>query len=208
MDFGASLNFAVAAEIELPVCSSVSEADCSRLSSCSPATFFIFSRFGLRLWRKLRKRLFHSVQPFECAVQRRQAWEILYDLSSFTRASFDALKSLKLLRSQRLVDDEVYALVHLSLCLEEPLKTRIRNLLKKVVKFRKMTWPAHQACLSIPFMSHASFSASVDRWLNSLVLLFRPLLVSLHLPSARVRKTARSHARIFCTTFQSGTDFC
>ena len=54
--------------------------------------FASFSRFGLPLWRKLRKRLFHSVQPFECAVQRRQAWEILYDLSSFTRASFDALK--------------------------------------------------------------------------------------------------------------------
>ena len=28
--------------------------------------FASFSKFGLRLWRKLRKRLFHSVQPFEC----------------------------------------------------------------------------------------------------------------------------------------------
>ena len=53
-------------------------------------------------------------------MQRRQAWEILYDLSSFTRASFDAVK---LLRSQRLVDDEVYAIIRLSFCLEEPLKT-------------------------------------------------------------------------------------
>ena len=83
----------------------------------------------------------------------------------------------------------MYAIVRLSLCLEEPLKTRVRNLLKKVVKFRKMTWRAHQACLSIPFMSHASFSASVDRWLKTLVLHFRPLLVLLHLPSARVRET-------------------
>ena len=149
--------------------------------------FASFSRFGIRLWRKLRKRLFHSVQPFECTVQRRQAWEILYDLSSFTRASFDALK---LLRSQRLVDDEVYSIVRLSLCLEEPLKTRVRNSFKKVVKFRKMTWPAHQACLSIPFMSHASFSASVDRWLKTLVLHFRPLLGPLDLPSARVREAA------------------
>ena len=31
--------------------------------------FASFSRFGLRLWRKLRKRLLHCVQPFECAVQ-------------------------------------------------------------------------------------------------------------------------------------------
>ena len=35
--------------------------------------FASFSRFGLRLRRKLHKRLFHSVQPLECAVQRRQA---------------------------------------------------------------------------------------------------------------------------------------
>ena len=54
--------------------SSVSEADCIRQRLAS------FTRFGLRLWRKLRKRLFHSVQLFECAVQRRQAWEFLYDL--------------------------------------------------------------------------------------------------------------------------------
>ena len=72
------------------------------------------------------------------------------------RASFDAVK---LLRSQRLVDDEVYsyAIVRLSLCLEEPLKTRVRNLLKRVVQYRKMTWPNYQATLSLPFLSHASF---------------------------------------------------
>ena len=29
------------------------------------------------------------------------------------------------------MDDDVYAIVRLSLCLEEPLKTRVRNLLKK-----------------------------------------------------------------------------
>ena len=32
----------------------------------------------------------------------------------------------------------MYAIVRLSLCLEEPLKTRVRSLLKKVGKFRKM----------------------------------------------------------------------
>ena len=93
------------------------------------------------------------VQPLECAAQRRQAWEILCDLSSFTSASFDAVK---LLRSQRFVDDEVYAIVRRSLCFEEPLKTRVTNLLKRVVQYRKMTWPCHQASLSLPFLSHAS----------------------------------------------------
>ena len=153
--------------------------------------FASFSRFGLRLWRKLRKRLFHSVQPFECALpalQRRHAWEILYDLSSFTRASFEAVKFL---RSQRTVDDEVYAIVRLSLCLEEPLKIHVRNLLKRIVQHRKMTWPCHQqACLSLPFLSHGSFSSSVEHWLRPLVLPFRPLLVPLHLTSTRVREAA------------------
>ena len=40
-----------------------------------------------------------------------------------------------------------YAIVRLSLCLEEPLKTRVRNLLKRIVQHRKITWPCHQACL-------------------------------------------------------------
>ena len=129
--------------------------------------FASFSRFGLRLWRKLRKRLFRSVQPLECAMQRRQAWEILYDLSSFAHASFDAVK---LLRSQRLVD-EVYAIIRLSFCLEEPLKTRVRNLFKRVAQHQQISWPGHQqACLSLPFLSHQSFVASVDRWLRDTVL--------------------------------------
>ena len=133
--------------------------------------FTSFSRCGVRLWRKLRKRLFHSVQPFECAVKRRQAWKILCDLSSFTRASLEAVK---LLRSQKMVDDEVYAIVRLSLCLEEPLKTRVRSLLRSA---------HHQASLSLPFLSHGSFASSVDAWLRSLVLQFRPLLAPFHLPA-------------------------
>ena len=36
----------------------------------------------------------------------------------------------------------------LSLCLEEPLKTRVRTLLKRVARCRKMTWPCHQASLA------------------------------------------------------------
>ena len=123
-------------------------------------------------------------------MQRRQAWEILYGLSSFTRASFDAVK---LLRSQRLVDDEVYAIIRLSFCLEEPLKTRVRNLLKRVAHHRQMTWPGNQqACLSLPFLSHQSFAGSVDRWLRGTVLRFRPILVPFHLPSTKVREAIQS----------------
>ena len=57
------------------------------------------------------------------------------------------------------VKDEVYsyAIVRLSLCLEQLLKTRVRNLLNRVVQYRKMTWPNYQASLSLPLLSHASF---------------------------------------------------
>ena len=135
-------------------------------------------------------------------MQRRQAWDIVYDLSSFTRASFDAVK---LLRSQRLVDDEVYAIIRL--CLEEPLKTRVRNLLKRVAHHRQMTWPGHQqACLSLPFLSHQSFAASVGRWLRGTVLRFRPILVPFHLPSTRVRDN--SPVRICCTMCPVGISSC
>ena len=72
-----------------------------------------------------------------------------------------------------------------------PLKNRVRNLLKRVLQCRKMTWLGHQSSLSLPFfLSHASFSSSVDRWLKSLVLQFRPLFVPLHLPSTRIREAA------------------
>ena len=92
-------------------------------------------------------------------MQRRQAWEILYDLSSFTHASFDAVK---LLRSQRLVDDEVYAIIRLSFCLEEPLKTRVRNLLKRVAHYRQMTWPESPTSMSFFTLSVASIVCGVS----------------------------------------------
>ena len=49
---------------------------------------------------------------------------------------------VKQLRSDRFVDDEVYALVCLSLCVEESLKSRVRKLLQGVVRHRNMTWPS------------------------------------------------------------------
>ena len=80
-----------------------------------------YGRFGRRLWRKLRKRQFGAF-----ALARLQAWDLMFDLSSFTLASFNACT---LLRSGRFVNDEVYAIIRLSFSLEEPLKTKVRKLL-------------------------------------------------------------------------------
>ena len=60
-------------------------------------------------------------------MKRKQAWELLYDLASFTRQSFEAAKSL---RSYRFVDTEVYAIIRLSNALEQPSQSRVRRLLR------------------------------------------------------------------------------
>ena len=145
-----------------------------------------FGKFGVRLWRKFRKRLHVSSQPLCFAVTRRHAWELLFDIASFTRASFEALK---LLRSERFVDDDVYAILRLSLSLEEPLKTRVRQLLKGVVRHRLMTWPSGHSSLRIPFLAHAGFAHSLERWLSATVQRFKHVLVPFHLPSRKIRET-------------------
>ena len=67
---------------------------------------------------------------------RRQAGELLCDIAGSAPASFEALK---LRRSKRV---EVCALVHLSLSVGQPLKSRVRKLLQGVVRCRNMTWPS------------------------------------------------------------------
>ena len=65
-----------------------------------------FSKFGLRLWRKLRKKLHNQNQPEIFQLKRRSAWEILFNLTCFSRAPFEELKRL---RSDRYVPDEIYS---------------------------------------------------------------------------------------------------
>ena len=69
-----------------------------------------YATFGLRLWRKLRKRLHGQCKQLVIKDCRQLAWNILYDLGSHTRASFDAAR---MIRSKRKSDEEVYALIKL-----------------------------------------------------------------------------------------------
>ena len=85
LDIGTCTDFPMATETQLSVCTSFLKRTTLGFRPARQQRFASFSRFELRLWRKLHKKLSHSVQPFECAVQRRQASEILYDLSSFVR---------------------------------------------------------------------------------------------------------------------------
>ena len=80
-----------------------------RISSKRRAS--LYGTFGLRLWRKLRKRMHRRNQRFFIKNSRELAWGLLFKLGSRTRAAFD---TSKLLRPRQTADTEVYALIKLS----------------------------------------------------------------------------------------------
>ena len=127
----------------------------------------VSSKFGLRLWRKLRKKLHTQLQPEQFQLKRRQAWEILFNLTCFNRAPFEEAKRL---RSGRYVPDEIYSLIRLSNCLEEPGKSKARKILKSVCVYRNMTWPKSAMGLQLRFTSHPSFCSEVSAWIRKQVL--------------------------------------
>ena len=86
-----------------------------RISSKRRAS--LYGTFGLRLWRKLHKRMHGRNQRFFIKNSRELAWGLLFKLGSRTRAAFD---TSKLLRSRQTADEEVYALVKLSRNIENP----------------------------------------------------------------------------------------
>ena len=96
----------------------------------------LYGTFGLRLWRKLRKRLHRQSRQFVIEDSREYAWGLLFKLGSRTRAAFE---TSKLLRSNKTADEEVYALIKLSRNIENPHRGRVQGLLKGVVKFRKIS---------------------------------------------------------------------
>ena len=93
-------------------------------------------RFGKRLWAKLRKRLFGSRLPVSICVSRQQAWEYVFDLQSATRAAFDAARTL---RSAKVTDQEVYALLKLTHALEQPGRAKVLGFFRSICKFRNMS---------------------------------------------------------------------
>ena len=114
-----------------------------------------YATFGLRLWRKLRKRLHGQCKQFTIKDCRQLAWNILYDLGSHTRASFEAAQ---LVRSKKMSDEEVYALIKLSRSVEIPVRHRIYGILKSAVKFRStMHWPLTGKPLGVLPLAQSSF---------------------------------------------------
>ena len=153
-----------------------------------------YSKFGKRLWLKLRKKLFQQEQPYCFQLSRLRAWETLCDLASFSRASFEKVKTL---RSQRLVDDEIYALVRLSLNIQEPFRSKVRALLKGVCVYRNMTWPKGSMGLQLQFTADDHFAARVSKWLRAQIIRFKHVLVPFHLPPSQIREKPHQSLKDF-----------
>ena len=86
----------------------------------------LYGTFGLRLRRKLRKRMHRRSRKFFIKDSREFAWGLLF----YARAAFE---TSKLLRSSKTADEEVYVLIKLSRNIENPRRGRVQGLLKSVV---------------------------------------------------------------------------
>ena len=127
----------------------------------------LYGTFGLRLWRKLRKRLHCRSRTFCIKESREFAWGLLFKLRSRTRAAFE---TSKLFRSNKTADEEVYALIKLSRHIENPHRGRIQGLLKGVVKFRKtMHWPRTSRPLGVLPLSSDRFMLEREQWLKKII---------------------------------------
>ena len=153
-----------------------------------------FSKFGMRLWRKLRKKLHNQNQPEIFQLKRRSAWEILFNLTCFSRAPFEELKRL---RSDRYLPDEIYSLIRLSKSLEEPGKTKARKALKSVCTYRNMSWPRSALGLRLKFTAHPNFGMEISKWIRSQVLLRKQILIPFHLPVFRIREQPHQSLKDF-----------
>ena len=156
----------------------------------------VSSRFGLRLWRKLRKK---QLQPKPFQLKRRSAWEILFNLTCFSRAPFEEAKRL---RSDRFLPDEIYSLVRLSNCLEEPGKSKARKILKSVCLYRNMSWPRSTLGLQLRFTSHPSFSSDVSAWIRKQIVRFKHILIPFHLPLFKIREGPHQTLKDFLHNFK------
>ena len=107
-----------------------------------------------RLYQRVRRRLF-SLRPVPSPHSfQEQAWTISYQISLFTRASFEACKRIRSGESHNL---EIYASYRLATHMEEPGRSSAKSLIGKALLFRNATVPRNNLPLHIPFLAHDSF---------------------------------------------------
>ena len=169
-----------------------------RISSKRRAS--LYGTFGLRLWRKLHKRMHRRNQRFFIKNSRELAWGLLFKLGSRTRAAFD---TSKLLRSRQTADEEVYALIKLSRNIENPHRNRVQGLPKSVVKFRtKMHGRKTSRPLGVLPSCHPQFTSQCEKWLRNIILQHKYLFPSFHVPKNSLREVPHQSIKKFLHNFQ------
>ena len=108
------------------------------------------------------------------------------------------------MRSKRMSDEEVYALIKLSRSVENPVRYRIHSILKSAVKFRgTMHWPLTGRPLAVLPLAQSSFIREGELWLKSLISDFKYLFPSFHLPKSNLREVPHQSMKKILHNFQS-----
>ena len=162
-----------------------------------------YSLTGNRLWKKVRRKLKSSIKPMQArragttlaqgkfGPARLAGWSILHRIAGRNRLSFT---TNKLLRSKQLAVLDIYALHRLATQMAEPDRSRCKQILQGVMKFRHVNRPPRIHSLCIPHLAHPSFFRTVKSFLKSLLCQHRGSLIPFHLPPTTV--IARSNTSI------------
>ena len=146
----------------------------------------IYATPGKRLWMKVRRRMYTMgilnlypvapVNPFD-------NWNILVQLARGGMQTFEAEKTL---RSALFHSQHIYALLRMTLLLDDPPRTRVRAILKRVLKFRDCPEPPYTKPLILPMLGHKRFKKDLQRWMVQRIQEHKPFLVPFHLPNKSV----------------------
>ena len=138
-----------------------------------------------RLWRRVR-RATRSLHRNQTPTERNiQSWTTLYHLASFNRQRFETSKHL---RSGATTNWDVYALWRLAQHVEQPERSRCLSELRSILHFRNCTIPKGNKPLTLPFLSHPTFSTQVKHWLRKHIVGHKNLAIPLHLATHRPRE--------------------
>ena len=138
-----------------------------------------------RFWKKVRRRL-HTEGILRFYVESTttsQGWDLLVMLDAGGRLAFEASKRL---RSSEYSHLHIFALHRLANHLEDPPRTRVVSLIKKVIEFRGLATPKQQRPLVIPMLAHSSYKQAVEAFIRNQIHAHKELLVPFHLPSVQV----------------------
>ena len=134
-----------------------------------------------RLFARFRRRLNTKDKDYHTLAElRMETWKILYNLASFTKQRFETSKQLG---SGAYTNTMIYSFIRLTSYIEEPERSRIRSELKRIAKFRNMTWPMQtQKPFQIPLLSQPKFSKLMKRWIKRFLRTRKELAIPFHLP--------------------------